>query len=198
MVLGIHPEEYDQLEQDAYEECGRPPKGFDPKDPQQIQRFSERLRGIREIRRAEYSSEDKRTTSWLAKNLAAELHVSPMTVSKYENAKNKSIPTNHLRRICAFYGVSPHYLPGYTDGQLDYLWLEKDGTIRRDENGKPRILHSAMQFAPASYLEAADAYKNLYLEDTELFWILHEIVVSTREKRTRYRTVLSALLELNK
>ncbi len=54
-----------------------------------------------------------------------------------------------------------------------------------------------MLFAPASVVEASEAYQNLYLEDTELFWMLYEIIVSKKEKRDRYRTVLSGMLGLN-
>ncbi len=198
MVNGIVPEEFAQMEKDDYETFGRPPKGFDPCDPERIQIFAKRLRGIREKRRAESRAEDESGgTFWLAKDLAAELHISPMAVCKYEHGNMKSIPMHRLRRICGFYNVSPHYLLGYVEGENDYLQLDKNGEPLRDQNGDRKILHAPMLFAPASFVEASEAYQNLYLEDTELFWILYEIIVSKKEKRDRYRTVLSGLLGLN-
>ena len=197
MISEIHPEVFTRLEQDEYETFGRPPKGFDPRDPAQIQIFAERLRGIRETRNAKSpTAGEARNTKWLAKDLAAELNVTPMTISKYENGKMKSIPMHHLRRICAFYTVSPHYLLGYVEEEQKYLWLEKDGTIRKDECGAPKILVNPMRFEPASFVKAVDAYKNLYQEDAELFWILYDIMVSQDKRRDQYRKVLSALIKL--
>lgn len=198
MVNGIGPKEFAQMEQDDYETFGRPPKGFDPCDPQRIQIFAKRLQDIREKRRAESRAGDESGgTFWLAKDLAAELHISPMAVCKYGHGTMKSIPMQRLRRICGFYNVRPHYLLGYVEGENDYLQLDKNGEPLLDQNGDRKILHVPMLFAPASFVEASEAYQNLYLEDTELFWMLHEIIVSKKGKRARYRTVLSGLLGLN-
>lgn len=193
----MHPEAFACIEQDEYETFGRPPKGFDPNDPDRVQTFAERLRGIRETRNPDSrAAGEKHNTKWLAKDLAAELNVTPMTISKYEHGKMKSIPMHHLRRICAFYGVSPHYLLGYVKKEQEYLWLEKDGTIRKDEHGDPKILVNPMRFKPASFVKATDAYKNLYHEDAELFWILYDIITSQNKRRAHYREVLSALVKL--
>ena len=146
----IHPEVFTRMEQDEYETFGRPPKGVDPREPARIQIFAERLRGIREKRNAESrTAGEARNTSWLAKDLAAELNVTPMTISKYEHGKVKSIPMHHLRRICAFYSVSPHYLLGYVEEKQEYLWLGKDGSIRKDARGAPKILVNPMRFESA-------------------------------------------------
>lgn len=197
MVIGTAPEEFARLELDDYEVFGRPLKGFDPYAPEQIQIFSERMKEIRKNRRKEHKNEERPISAWTAKNLAAELHISPMAVSKYENGKIKVIPMHRLRRICAFYNVSPHYLLGYVEGENDYVQMDKNGEPLLDQNGEQKILHAPMLFAPATFVEALEAYQNLYMENTELFWMLHEIIISKKEKRVWYQAVLSGLLGLN-
>ena len=104
---------------------------------------------------------------------------------------------HRLRRICAFYNVSPHYLLGYVEGENDFVQMDKNGEPLLDQNGERKILHAPMLFAPATFVEALEAYQNLYMENTELFWMLHEIIISKKEKRARYQAVLSGLLGLN-
>lgn len=219
MVNSILPDALAQQEHDEYELFGRAPKGFNPRDPNRIQTFSERLRNLRTDRKRIFQkqiSEHRENSSDIqkecaeskenpamdpqsflrAKDLASELGVTPMMISKYENGKIKSIPMDRIRRICAFYGVSPHYLLGYVDGETDYLRMDKDGNILRNEKGEARILHSGMQFSTASFVQAEEAYKNLYMESNKMFWIIYKIISSPAEKLSKYEKVLDALIGL--
>lgn len=202
MVKSISAKEHAQFEQEEYDEYGRPPKGFDFRNPKYIQVFSKRLREIRKSRNADSRKLNKESGQNLypiirEKDLAGELGLSTMSISNYENGNIKGVPMNRLREICAYYRVTPHYLLGYVTSEKDSLRLDKDGNIVLDANGNPQIMHSAMEFTPASCVAALEIYENLYMENTDLFWIIYKIISANEEKRSKYRDLLTAILALN-
>jgi len=176
----------EKRKQDEYDVFGAPPSDFDAKEKWRIQVFSERLKEVREA------------VGFQQKDLARELGISIMMVSNYEKARIAEVPMRHLRRICAFYSVSPHYLLGYVEEKEDYLRLDKNRNVILDNQGKAKLLHQGFIIAPESYQNAVETYKGLYEEDTEFFYLINRMLTSEWEKRYLCKRIVKEILSYEK
>lgn len=204
-MIPVSPNRAQLAEDEEYTILGYMPSGFSYKDSKNISVFSERLRDLRMARAKEetpvYTEENsdtyKRTKPkryWTQERLARELGVSTMMVSKYENGNIEKIPKKHLRRICAFYGVTPHYLLGLVDDEHSTLDVNSSGEVQCKEDGTPRVLTLPMDFTPASFQTAINEYSELALTDSETFWLLNKLIVARGEAKDKCIKVLRILL----
>lgn len=204
-MIPISPNRAQIAENEEYTILGYIPSGFSYKNPQTISIFAERLKNLRMARAKEetpvYSKESsatyKRTKPkryWTQERLALELGVSTMMVSKYENGNIEKVPQKHLRRICAFYGVTPHYLLGLVDDEHSTLDVNNSGEVQYKEDGKPRVLTLPMDFTPASFQTAINEYSELASTDSETFWLLNKLVVARGDAKDKCIKVLRILL----
>ena len=183
-MLSTPPKQFEQNEIDEYEMFGLPPADFDPSDPNRIRIFADRLKASRT------------DLTYRLRDVASELGLSIMCISKYEKAKMAKIPMDHLRRLSVFLGVSPHFLLGYVDDPSTFLRLDAKRNIICDNEGNPKLLHQGAQFAPASFQFAIKRYQELYSTDVELFYLLDKLIASSTAKRAACKQVLDAILSL--
>lgn len=170
-------------EVEEYETWGAPPADFDKSDSERIRIFGERLRYIR--KKQHYSLND----------VAKELGMSEMNISKYENGKVKNIPVKQLRRLATFFGVTAHYLLGYVDNENTYLRLDPSRNIIYDSDGKtPRLVTQAMAIAPVGAQSAISDYRDLYYDDVELFYLINKLLITQQERREAAKKVLNIIL----
>lgn len=199
-------------EDEEYKILMRFPKTFNKKDPKTVQTFCMRMREVRNKRNKEgmesieLKKDLKRNQKYRGQiNLALILGVTTMTISKYEYCeydkqtekyitKIKSIPIQHLRNICNFYDVTPHYLVGYVDEPDDFLWIDENGNIEI-KDGKPFVGHKGMNFEPSYKINCIEEYNNLALNDFELFVLINKILLSNERKKHLCKRILSAVFE---
>ena len=117
------------------------------------------------------------------------------------NTKIKNIPMKHIRKICSFYNVTPHYILGYVDGYDDVLWLDKNGNIQYiwDESNKEarvKVLQKSMTFRPAFEVECIEEYRNLAITDNELYILINKLIL-TKDHKTHEicKQLLSIILD---
>ena len=220
---------YKQNEDKDYKMLMVMPNDFRKDDPERINMFCKRMKEIRKIRDKEaLASYDgrkpvKNERLRRQKDLASILGVSVMTISKYESydelrnneendekktqkvtnkTKIKSIPMKHIRRICSFYDVTPHYILGYVDNYNDVLVLDEAGKIQYQKKDgsenqlEVKVLKIGMSFLPSYEVECIEEYKNLSISDYEFYMLISKLILSKDEKIHKIcKQFLSVLLD---
>lgn len=170
-------------EMEEYETWGAPPADFDKGDPERVRIFGERLRYLR--KKQNYS----------LKVVAKELGMSEMNISKYENGKIRNVPVNQLSRLAALFGVTAHYLLGYVNDENKYLRLDPHRNIVYDADGKtPRLVTQPMTIASVGVQRAISDYRDLYCDDTELFYLINKLVIVPQARKDAVKKILSIIL----
>lgn len=181
------------------------PKDFDFKEEKNIKKFSERLNEIQKLRKEESKNFTKTEIltmenvyksrkNWASKDLAKDLGITPVMVSKYKNGKTP-IPKERLPQICSFYGVTAHYLLGLTNDRDGILEFDNNGNIIYDNNGKPKeIKNLPIEFTPVSALQAIYMYGNLYDTNRSFFWLISQLMNASKQKQLLCIDILARLL----
>lgn len=170
----------------------------------------------------------KNQKAYTQESLAEALGVVPMTISKYEHydfdipdnkekqdisnevtpkiessvpkkPKIKAIPMHHLRRICTFYNVTPHYILGLVDQEDGCLDIDEEGNVTRtiNEEGKEvnKVLIAGVLFDKMEEIDVYEKYRNLALEHPPLYKLVNKLVCSTGKKRKLCVDVLTAIFD---
>lgn len=174
------------------------PKYYNPSESKNIEIFSRRLKTARLtyvdrqkalLNPTTHTNEGEITQAKLAKYVG----VSTMTISKYENHKIKKIPVKKLRKICEYLDVTPHYLLGLVSRPEQCLEIDKEGNVKT-KDGKPHILERPMAFDPSLCVMDVNNYRQLFYEDSELFWLINIVICSSNSLRNYYKGILASIL----
>lgn len=122
------------------------PKGYNPTDKVLIKTFGERLGTVRkEISKRnaqiQYVGDfqlkgPKYCTIKTQTDLANALGVSQAMISKYESGDMTEIPEDLFLKLYDIYGVTPHYLLGYTHEWDRHLVIDKNGEPKKNKAGE--------------------------------------------------------------
>lgn len=209
-MLKTAQEEREQYARNMREELKilfRFPKDFDFESPENVNKFFERLEDIRNKRLEDSKNpteaadtypmpNDLKNYKWDLKELAQKLHITSAAISRYRaNSKSrlKSIPKNKLRAICAYYYVTPHYIVGLVPQTYQVLNIDEEENIKYKDGAEEILEMPMLNFSP-DYVEGITTYKQLYEEDTPLFFLLLDVMNSS--KREQLRKAIGAILDL--
>lgn len=133
---------------DIYESLTLLPPGFNPKDPEKIKLFAERLKSTRQSISKQNPSTKHQTGLEIEgprscnvttqEQVAKWLGLTPARVSQIENGKIEQIPVEYLVSFYDMFNVTPHYLLGYTHSPQETL-LVRSGKILTDDNGEYKV-----------------------------------------------------------
>lgn len=197
-MMGPTSKKYEIISDEEYERIRHYPKSYDLSDPANVKVFAERLRQARKdyytrldnmVNTSEYYNiKHKKKIS--QSELAEQVGLTAMEISKYERGEIKEIPINRFREICFFLDVTVHYLLGLVDKPEQSLLLDENGDyILKD--GKPQVVISPMQCDPPSVVKANEGYRNLLLGDPELYWRINDIIKTPPSLRKQYKRALA-------
>lgn len=200
--------------QDYYYRTFTMPNNFDAKSKETIKIFGERLQNVLEAaksRSKEIATKKHDTTGngeydlmaggplycdvTTAKKLAERLNVTEANISRYIHGKNQSVPTHFFIHLHDIFGVTPHYLTGYTNDMYATLQLDDNLEIVR-KDGIPVELHDPMApiFSVQEYVRSQ--FANLLYESPEHFSTFTELMFADENVKNGGFEVLRTYLNV--
>lgn len=195
-------QQYQNAEDEKYKIIHILPHGYDPAAKENIEIFAKRLKEARNAVNLSLQTlpqspldpnPNPRAEKVTQKILARHIGVSTMQVSNYEAGEIEKVPLKHIRKICEYLYVTPHYLLGFVSNPTETLIFDKNGhpvqkTIK-DKDGKITVVDTklveGMVCISSDCVAANEAYVNLFIEDSELYWLIRDMIhcpPSIREK----------------
>lgn len=204
-----------RLYEDYFKRTFTLPKDFNEKDPKKIKVFGERLSAVLEAAKSrnneiitrKHKTKDGRecdlalegpmycdvTTS---KKLAERLGLTAANISRYIHGKNQSVPTQYFIHLYDIFGVTPHYLTGYTDNMYGTLKLDSNREIVC-EDGIPIEICDPMTpiFSVQDYV--LSQFTNLLFESPEHFSTLTDLMYADESVRNGAFAILRTYLDVS-
>lgn len=192
------------------------PKDFDAKDKEKIAVFGERLSAVleaaknrnKEITTRKHVTKDGRECDLVidgpnycdvtnAKKLAERLNVTESNISRYIHGKNLSVPEHFFIHLYDIFGVTPHYLTGYTTDMYASLRLDDNREIVR-KDGLPVEIKDPMTpiFSMQEYVRSQ--FTNLLFESPEHFSILTDLLCADENVRSGGFAILRTYLDVHR
>ena len=205
-----------RLYEDYFKRTFTLPKDFDEKDPKKIKVFGERLSAVleatksrnKEISTKTHTTQDGRTCDLAiegpkycdvttAKKLAERLGLTAANISRYIHGKNQSVPTQYFLHLYDIFGVTPHYLAGYTDNMYGTLLLDSNREIVCND-GIPVEICDPMTpiFSVQDYVRSQ--FTNLLFESPEHFSTLTDLMYADEIVRNGAFAILRVYLDAQK
>ena len=103
----------------------------------------------------------------------------------------------HIKNICLFYGITPHYLLGYVENLDEYLSVDESGNVECKQDGTPKIYHQGMTFDPAYIISCREEYENLAITDVQLYSLINKLLLSDDQHKQLCKHFLTALFNFN-
>lgn len=192
---------------DVYESLTIYPPDFDPKDPDRIKIFAKRLKESRE----QVTKRNGEIKYWqnhpiegpryccvtTQEEVASWLGLSVQRISQYENGKIKAIPTEYLVAFYDMFGVSPHYLLGYTD-EYDELLASRNGELLKKEDGTYVIVKEPISFPVLSQKTVVTILTRLVWKKAQWFLTLCKFLRASDQTMETGFKILDVLLESEK
>ena len=192
------------------------PKDFDPKDKDKIKVFGERLRMVlstvedrnSQIITKKHVTKDGRKCDIVlegpkhcdvtsAKKLAARLNVTEANISRYINGKNLSVPMHFFIHLYDIFGVTPHYLTGYTENMYATLQLDNNREPVKKDGVNVEILDPMTPlFSAQQYVQAQ--FTNLLFESPDHFTTLTDLMYADEIVRNGAFAILRVYLDAQK
>ena len=206
----------DFIFQDYYYRTFTMPNNFDAKSKETIRIFGERLQNVLEAaksRSKEIATKKHDTTGngeydlmaggplycdvTTAKKLAERLNVTEANISRYIHGKNQSVPTHFFIHLHDIFGVTPHYLTGYTNDMYASLRLDDNREIVR-KDGLPVEIKDPMTpiFSMQEYVRSQ--FTNLLFESPEHFSILTDLLCADENVRSGGFAILRTYLDVHR
>ena len=105
---------------------------------------------------------------------------------------------DHIRKICEYLYVTPHYLLGFVSDPAETLIFDKNGhpVKQKDENGNEVdvTLVEPMLVDPPACVKANEDYANLFIEDSELYWLIRDLIRCPVLERNKCKNRLRELI----